>query len=339
MQPAAHFDILLVDDDPTVIRVLSLMLKEFAPLRFATSGEMALKLAREAKPDLVLLDIEMPGVTGFEVCKAFKEDQGLAEVPILFVTSHDNPEVEAAGIRIGGADFIGKPPHSSLVQSRVRTFHQMKCLADTVRAGVTMDFLTGAVTRRRFDTLLSEQWLQAQRSGLPLALLIADICDFAALNAEFGDEKGDDCLRAVAAVLRAQLRSPTDVLGRYAGGKFALVLAQAPAIEARALAQRAIEGVAALRIPPPAVSSADRIEVRVGVCCGQVARATNAGKTRTDGVQDSPIVVTPADLASTALQALRHSHKGKHSEPVVLAISDKGIMRLSEPNCVSSGLP
>src|SRR5580658_5006510 len=103
------FSILLVDDDCTVVRILSHILSDFAPLRFATSGRAALKLARESKPDLVLLDVDMPEFSGFEVCKAFKADPALREVPIIFITSHESAQLEAKGIELGAADFISKP--------------------------------------------------------------------------------------------------------------------------------------------------------------------------------------------------------------------------------------
>jgi len=110
MQAQEQFSILLVDDDSTAVRVLSRILANFAPLRFATSGRAALKLARESVPDLMLLDVDMPELSGFEVCKAFKSDAALAEVPIIFITSHESAQLEAKGLALGAADFISKPP-------------------------------------------------------------------------------------------------------------------------------------------------------------------------------------------------------------------------------------
>src|ERR1700719_4640406 len=171
MKAQEKFSILLVDDDSMVVRILSRILADFAPLRFATSGRAALKLARDSTPDLVLLDVDMPVLSGFEVCKAFKSDPARAE-----------------------------------------------------------------------------EWLRAQRSAAPLALLLADIEGFTAYNAEFGEEKGDDCLKSVAEILRSAGHRPTDVLGRYAGGKFALLLPETGAQGASVVAQRAIDAVEALRI-------------------------------------------------------------------------------------------
>ena len=95
--------LLLVDDDPSVIQVMGGMLSQYPDQRFATSGEAALRLAREATPDLILLDVDMPGMTGFEVCEALKSDPTLARVPVIFVTSHDAPALEVAALQKGAA--------------------------------------------------------------------------------------------------------------------------------------------------------------------------------------------------------------------------------------------
>src|ERR1700722_12809093 len=191
MQAQDKFSILLVDDDRTVIRILSHILSDFEPLRFATSGRLALKLAHESVPDLVLLDVDMPEFSGFEVCKEFKSDSTLAQVPIIFITSHESVQLETKGLELGASDFISKPPHASLVLARVRTYQRLKSLSDTMRSAVTMDFLTGTVTRRQLEKKLTEEWLRAERSSGPLALLLADIEGFTAYNGEFGEEEGD----------------------------------------------------------------------------------------------------------------------------------------------------
>jgi diguanylate cyclase (GGDEF)-like protein len=242
------FSILLVDDDLTVVRILHRILSGFAPIRFANSGRMALKLARESVPDLVLLDVDMPEVSGFEVCTKFKSEPALAQVPIIFITSHESSQLEAKGIELGAADFINKPPHAPLVLARVRTYQRLKMLSDTVRSAVKMDFLTGTVTRREFEKILTLEWLRAQRSAAPLALLVADIDGFTVYNGEFGEEKGDTCLKSVADALRSAARRPTDVLGRHAGGKFALLLPESDARAASIIARRAIDAVDALQI-------------------------------------------------------------------------------------------
>jgi len=284
VQAKEKFSILLVDDDPTAIRVLSRILADYTPLRFAMSGQAALKLAREAVPDLVMLDVEIPDFSGFEICKAFKSDPKLASVPIIFMTSHESPQLETVGLQLGGADFIGKPPHTSLVLARVRTYQQLKSLSDTVRSAVTMDFLTGAMTRRQMEKTLAQEWLRSQRSHAPLSLLLADIDGFTAINGEFGEEAGDTCLRSVAEALRSVAKRPTDLVARHGGGKFALLLPETNEEGALKIAQRALAAVDGL--PVLDSPSERRINLSVGgvtnVAATGVPQGALAGAIPTD---------------------------------------------------------
>jgi diguanylate cyclase (GGDEF)-like protein len=315
MKAQEKFSILLVDDDSMVVRIMSRILADFVPLRFATSGRAALKLARESAPDLVLLDVDMPELSGFEVCKAFKSDPALAEVPIIFITSHESAQLEAKGLELGAADFIGKPPHAPLVLARVRTYQRLKMLSDTMRSAVKMDFLTGAVTRRELEKALTQEWLRAQRSAAPLAFLLADIEGFTAYNAEFGEEKGDACLKAVADSLRSAAHRPTDVLGRFAGGKFALLLPATDAQGATTVAQRAMHEVSDLQILHAALMGSGRVTLSVGGGCRDSSRSSpwNAGA---DAV--------PNDLIAAAEQALKCARSAGSHQPRIVDIVDLG---------------
>jgi diguanylate cyclase (GGDEF)-like protein len=297
--PSEKFSILLVDDDPMVIRVFSRILSDYAPLRFATSGRVALKLARESVPDLVMLDVEMPEMSGFEICKLFKSDPRLAEVPIVFVSSHESPELETAGLKLGAADFLSKPPHASLVLARVRTYQQLKSLSDTVRSAVTMDFLTGTCTGRQLEKILAQEWLRAQRSLAPLSLLLANIDGFTAFNAKFGEDAGDACLRSLADALRAVAQRPTDLLARHGGGSFALLLPATDCQGAAAIADRATRAAGELKV------AADyRVTLSIGIACHQLARSTLSGTTPATPAVAAPGAAHAADLLAAAEHAV-----------------------------------
>jgi diguanylate cyclase (GGDEF)-like protein len=316
MQIRDKFSILLVDDDPTVVRFLSHILSGIEPIRFATSGRLALKIARESVPDLVLLDVDMPELSGFEVCKQFKSDPTLAQVPIIFITSHESPQLETLGLQLGAVDFISKPPHASLVLARVRTYQRLKLLSDTLRSAVKMDFLTGAVTRRQLEKALTQEWLRAGRTAGPLALLLLDIDAFTAYNAECGEEKGDACLQAVAETLRSVAHRSTDVLARYAGGKFALLLPETDAEGASAIAQRAIHALDELLILRAASTGEGHITLSVGGACLGSSRsgASDAGAHE----QTPPEISVPDDLIEAAERALRVAKSaGGHQASVV----------------------
>jgi diguanylate cyclase (GGDEF)-like protein len=322
MHAQERFGILLVDDDSVVIRVLSHILSGFEPLRFATSGRMALKLARESVPDLVLLDVDMPELSGFEVCKAFKSDPALAQVPIIFITSHESAQLETAGLQLGAVDFISKPPHAPLVLARVRAYQRLKILSDTLRGAVSMDFLTGAVTRRQLEKVLTQEWLRAQRSAAPLAVLVADIDGFTAYNAEFGEEKGDACLHSVADALRLAAHRPTDVLGRYAGGKFALLLPETDSQGASAVAQRSIDAVDASQILHAASTGRGHITLSVGGGCRDSSRSTTRN-TDADRSAETPLAVAvPDDLIAAAEQALKSARSAGGHQARLVDVAD-----------------
>jgi diguanylate cyclase (GGDEF)-like protein len=286
MQSKEKFSILLVDDDLMVVRIFNSILSEFTPVRFATSGRKALRLARESTPDLVLLDVDMPETSGFEICKSLKSDPELAEVPIIFITSHRSAQLEANGLALGAVDFIGKPPHAPLVLARVRTYQRLKSLSETMRSAVKMDFLTGAVTRRQVERALTEEWMRVQRSRTPLALLLVDIEGFTAYNATHGDEQGDACLKSLADVLRAAARRPADLLGRYGGGKFALLLPNTDSAGVDEIAHRIVAAAGELH----------GVKISLGAGCRDVSRST---------VWNAAVDGTPSDLIAAAEQALR----------------------------------
>jgi diguanylate cyclase (GGDEF)-like protein len=285
------------------------------PLRFATSGRAALKLAHECAPDLVLLDVDMPELSGFEVCKAFKSDPALAEVPIIFITSHESAQLETKGLELGAADFIGKPPHAPLVLARVRTYQRLKTLSDTMRSAGKLDFLTGAVTRRQLEKALTQEWLRAQRSAAPLTLLLADIEGFTAFNAEFGEEKGDDCLKSIADALRTNAQRPIDVLGRFAGGKFALLLPNTDTRGAGIVAQRAIDAVNNLQMLNTATVGRDRIRLSVGGGCRDASRSS---------IWNAASSALPNDLMAAAEQALKSARSAGDRQAKFLDVVDVG---------------
>ena len=257
--------ILLVDDDPTSIAILGRTLGELGQLRFATSGADALRLARLRVPDLILLDVEMPGMTGFEVCAEMKRDELLRDVPIIFITSHDELEQEVTGLTLGAADFIGKPLRVPLVLARVRTQLAMKAMADALRRAATTDALTGLANRRFLDERLDIEWSRSHRSRLPLSLIMIDADCFKAYNDRYGHQAGDDCLAAVAAAMREAVRRPADLCARYGGEEFCALLPDTPGPGACQLAQRMLRGVDALHIAHDRSTVTDHVTISIGV--------------------------------------------------------------------------
>ncbi len=289
--------VLLVDDDPTVIQGLGHMLADLGRLRFATSGNEALRMARQSPPDLVLLDVEMPDLSGFEVCQRMKSDPLLADVPVIFITSHDDPEQELTGLTLGAVDFIHKPPRGPLVLARVRTHLRMKRMADALRRAADTDGLTGIANRRRFDETLAREALRAQRGGASLSLLMVDIDHFKAYNDHFGHPAGDRCLQAVAHAMRDCVRRPADLLARYGGEEFVLLLPDTDAEGAAEVARQLLRAVDLLARPHPASPVAAQISISVGAC------SAAAGGSAASSVLDAQALVDGADRALYAAKA------------------------------------
>ena len=299
--------ILLVDDDPGTIQLLGRMLAGQAQVLFATSGADALRIAHESPPDLILLDAEMPGMTGFELCQALKADADLAEIPVIFVTSHSEPAFEVAGFEIGAADFISKPVSAPLVLARVRAQLRMKHMADELRRLSSSDALTGIANRRRFDESLSREWLRGRRSAEPIALLLIDVDHFKLFNDHYGHPAGDACLQAVASGMGSGSQRPGDVLARYGGEEFALLLPHTDRHGAEYLALKLLRDVRALEIAHAASPSATHITVSIGV--GVFDADSPCWATPAQGA-DAPTPCSHDSLIETADKAL---YAAKHA--------------------------
>jgi diguanylate cyclase (GGDEF)-like protein len=277
-QPAvAQFDqevsILLVDDDPSAIQLMGRILADVGKLRFATNGNDALRLARDSTPDLILLDAEMPGMNGFELLKALKAESSLSDVPVIFITSHNEAGFEVSALDMGAADFIAKPLKSSRVLARVRTQLRVKQMADELRRTATTDALTGVANRRHFDASLECEWLRAQRVGDPVSLLMIDVDHFKLYNDLYGHPQGDACLRHVTHALRRACRNPADLLARYGGEEFTILLPQTPRQQAESAAQHVLDAVAAFGIFHESSRTTHYVSVSVGIGCFDEASA------------------------------------------------------------------
>lgn len=235
--------LLIVDDDTTTLRILSKALHGLGQIRFATGGDEALRLVRENPPDLVLLDAEMPGMSGFEVCKAIKADPRLADLPIIFITSHTEASMEEAGLALGAVDFIGKPIRPAIVHARARAHLRLKLAIDRLSQLAQTDGLTGLANRRQFDQSIEREWFGALRHQRPFSLLLLDVDHFKRYNDCYGHVQGDQCLIAVADTLKACMHRPSDVIARYGGEEFAVLLPGTGAEGAMQLAENIVAAI------------------------------------------------------------------------------------------------
>ncbi|MBL8279665.1 MAG: diguanylate cyclase [Pelomonas sp.] len=255
--------LLIVDDQPVNIQALHRVFAGDCQVLMATEGARALQLCRDRQPDLLLLDVQMPGMDGHELCAELKADPLLRAIPVIFVTAQDRPEDETRALDAGAADFITKPFNPTVVRARVRTQLTLKAQADLLRELAFIDGLTGVHNRRHFDERFIAESRRAQRSRSPLAIVLADVDHFKRYNDALGHLAGDDCLRRVAAALRACLRRPTDLLARYGGEEFVALLPDTDLAGAIGVAQLMEDTVRALALPHPGVEGCVTISLGV----------------------------------------------------------------------------
>ena len=287
--------VLLVDDQPINIQALYQIFAPDYRVLMATSGAKALELCRQDPPDLVLLDVVMPEMDGHEVCRRLKTDEATRNIPVIFVTAHNDAQEETRGLEVGAVDFIAKPVNPAVVRARVKTHITLKQQGDLLRHMVFIDGLTGVSNRRRFDEMLNIEWRRALRSGASLGLLRLDVDYFKRYNDRYGHQAGDDCLRRVALAIKASLLRPGDMIARYGGEEFACILPGAELDGALGVAQRVEQTVRGLQIEHLGSEAAAVVTISVGVAVGTSGRGSD-----------------PASLLALAdVQLYRAKHSGR----------------------------
>ncbi len=256
--------ILIVDDDPGTTLVLSHLLDDIATTQSTTRGVDALRLAIESRPDVVLLDIEMPDISGISVCEQIKAHPDLQDTLVLFVTGHGDAQIEALALTAGAIDFIQKPVNAAVVRARVRNYLSLKRQGDQLRRLSTVDGLTGVANRRAFDIALNREWARARRSGEPIALLMCDIDDFKPFNDRYGHLAGDTCLHDVATELARHTRRAGDLVARYGGEEFAVLLPNCSPDDAQHLGEGLVAAIATLGIAHDGSRVAQHVTLSIG---------------------------------------------------------------------------
>uniref|UniRef100_UPI0035AE7A31 diguanylate cyclase n=1 Tax=Hylemonella sp. TaxID=2066020 RepID=UPI0035AE7A31 len=257
--------LLIVDDQPMNIQIMHRVFAQDCQILMATSGEQALRISAEQQPDLVLLDIEMPGMNGIETCRQLKGSEITREIPVIFVTASTEPEQETQGLEVGAVDFIAKPVNPPVLRARVRTHLLLKQQSDLLRGMAYRDGLTGIYNRRYFDEQLEREWARARRARTEIALLLVDVDDFKAYNDHYGHQAGDRCLKEIGAVLKGSVKRSTDIVARYGGEEFICLLPDTSYEQAQALASRLEQAVRERAIPHQTSRAAPVVTVSIGL--------------------------------------------------------------------------
>lgn len=235
--------ILIVDDNPTNLSVLSIALKAAGyRTRVAMDGESAIEQIQADAPELILLDVQMPGIDGFETCLRLKANPTTQDIPIIFITASVDLDNKVKGLSIGAVDYITKPFQQEEVLARVRVHLELRFLTQKVQEQAialqqanqelhrlaNLDGLTEVANRRRFDEYFDQEWRRSGRDQIPLSLILCDIDYFKNYNDHYGHQAGDACLRKVARAISETLHRPADLVARYGGEEFAIILPNTP---------------------------------------------------------------------------------------------------------------
>ena len=261
--------VLIVDDDPLNRLVLEKTLKGEHDVFLVESGEKALTFVKTTQVDLIILDVVMPGIDGYEVLVQLKENPITQSIPIIFISANQSHEDESKGLELGAMDYIIKPFSASIVRVRVRNQLLIKQKNDLLEVLASIDGLTEIPNRRYLDENLAREWRRSKRSGTPLSVLLMDIDHFKRYNDCYGHRAGDKCLKDVAQALTAQCKRGSDFIARYGGEEFAAVLPEMNKHEAMEFANKLRNAVNALNIEHKGSLNADHITISIGIATSQ----------------------------------------------------------------------
>lgn len=257
---------MIVDDEPANLHVLAQLMRSEYQILVATGGGKALELAvADPQPDLILLDVQMPDIDGFEVCRRLKENSATSSIPVIFVTARDSSGDEEAGFALGAVDYVSKPFQPSLVRARVRTHMQLKKKTDLLERLALIDGLTEVPNRRSFEDHFDREFRRAIRDNLNLSVIMMDIDNFKLFNDNYGHGAGDACMQQVAAALRAAAGRPRDIVARYGGEEFVALLPSTDAGGAAGVAEQFRSAVESLGIPHQYSDAAPVVTLSLGV--------------------------------------------------------------------------
>ncbi len=259
--------VLLVDDVPANLSLLSNILRDDYRIQLATSGAKALELVAAGAPDLILLDVMMPDMDGHEVCKRLKSDPKTRDIPVLFVTAQNQVEDEELGLTLGALDYIHKPISPPIIKARVRNHIALKLQTDALKRLSLFDGLTNIPNRRHFDNTIDNEMQRALRTHHPLSLLMIDVDYFKPFNDCYGHGTGDACLIQIAQAMQAVMNRPMDLLARYGGEEFVTLLPGTNLEGACTVAEMLRQTVANLHIPHALSPIADHVTISIGVAC------------------------------------------------------------------------
>ena len=299
-----YMRILVVDDSKTIRQVVAECLKTMGhDVVYSENGMQSLEYVAQHDVDLILMDVEMPGLNGFEATKAIRESKKEDWFPIIFLTSHNDDNNFTDGILAGGDAYLSKPLNPLRLQLTVISMERiyvMRQKLQKAQLGLELankelerlsfyDQLTGLANRRHYDTTLDKQFGLARRNKSPLSLIICDIDYFKLYNDTYGHQQGDHCLIQVAKLIQEQAKRPTDLACRYGGEEFTVILPDTDLQGGRFIAEKIRKTVFECNIIHSSSKVAQSVSLSLGVCTytGQFKSAQELTKNADDALYNA----------------------------------------------------
>lgn len=315
---------LLIEDTLTSATLVSHQLRKIGiePI-VARNGETGIELYKQEHPDLILLDIIMPGMDGFEVARRIRQLEQFGEwTPIIFLTARTSDADLEKAISVGGDDYLIKPVSETVLAAKVRAMQRIAQMRfsllvltrklDDANQELTrlssLDGLTGISNRRQFDETLLREWRRLGRQSRPLSMLLCDVDYFKQFNDGYGHQVGDECLKAVARTLKDTLRRPADLVARYGGEEFGVILPDTEITGALQVAEAMRSAVEGLNITHRYSKGGSVVTISIGVASTTPLRTGS----------DSSVLLKRAD---DALYQAKQAGRNRIAAAVVSAIN------------------
>jgi len=321
--------VLLIDDQPMIAEAVRRALETEQDIEFhyCQDPTKAIAIANKIQPTIILQDLVMPEVNGLMMVKFFRVNRETSQVPIIILSTKEDPKIKSEAFSLGVNDYLIKLPdkieliarlryHSSAyiyhkqrdesyaaLQESQRQLHEANQALEKLSA---LDGLTGIANRRQFDAVLGKEWTRAIRNRIPISLLMLDIDYFKLYNDSYGHQQGDVCLKAVAKILHDNEKRPADLAARYGGEEFAVILPETDSNGAREIANTILQGIRQANIAHASSTVSDTLTASLGVATMTAERERQ-----------------PTDLVAQADRAL-YQAKAEGRNRVVVGGSEEG---------------
>ncbi len=265
MDEHEKFSVLIVDDEKSNLDILSSLLSADYRIYLAKSAARAMEIAGKKSPDLILLDVIMPEVSGFELLVELKESDITRQIPVIFITGQSNEDDQEKGFLLGAVDYITKPFINSIVKARVATHLQIvKQMRAIQKLGMT-DPLTDLPNRRNFEYHINITWEMSVRDKLPLSCISIDVDNFKKYNDTYGHPQGDALLKGVSDIFTKAVRRKIDLVARIGGEEFAVILPNTNFEAALAMAETIRSNVESAQFPLSDGTTPTKVTISLGV--------------------------------------------------------------------------